>query len=91
MFDLSSVDLLDAFIRELRLCKVRSGEHVVVLSEPGSRGDYVEAAFGAAKACGAHVIAATVPGGSPAPMPSTHTGAGPAWCPSSTTPPHRTC
>ncbi|MCX5554799.1 hypothetical protein [Streptomyces sp. NBC_00038] len=77
MFDLSSVDLLDAFIRELRLCKVRSGEHVVVLSEPGSRGDYVEAAFGAAKACGAHVIAATVPGGSPAPMPSTHTGAGP--------------
>ena len=77
MFDLSSVDLLDAFVRELRLCKVRSGEHVVVLSEPGSRGDYVEAAFGAAKACGAHVIAATVPGGSPAPMPSTHTGAGP--------------
>jgi 2,5-dihydroxypyridine 5,6-dioxygenase len=77
VFDLSSVDLLDAFVRELRLCKVRSGEHVVVLSEPGSRGDYVEAAFGAAKACGAHVIAATVPGGSPAPMPSTHTGAGP--------------
>ncbi|MFG2291587.1 hypothetical protein ACGFOU_36610 [Streptomyces sp. NPDC048595] len=77
MFDLSSVDLLDAFTRELRLCKVRSGEHVVVLAEPGSRGDYVAAAFGAAKACGAHVIAATVPGGSPAPMPSTHTGAGP--------------
>ncbi|REK88054.1 hypothetical protein DY245_23185 [Streptomyces inhibens] len=77
MFDLSSVDLLDAFTRELRLCKVRSGEHVVVLSEPGSRGDYVAAAFGAAKACGAHVISATVPGGSPAPMPSTHTGAGP--------------
>lgn len=77
MFDLSSVDLLDAFTRELRLCKLREGEHVVVLSEPGSRGDYVAAAFGAAKACGAHVIAATVPGGSPAPMPSTHTGAGP--------------
>ncbi|MGW6057828.1 hypothetical protein [Streptomyces sp. NPDC055189] len=77
MFDLSSVDLLDAFTRELRLCKLQEGEHVVVLSEPGSRGDYVAAAFGAAKACGAHVIAATVPGGSPAPMPSTHTGAGP--------------
>ncbi|MFF2502426.1 hypothetical protein ACFVTY_03405 [Streptomyces sp. NPDC058067] len=77
MFDLSSVDLLDAFTRELQLCKLREGEHVVVLSEPGSRGDYVAAAFGAAKACGAHVIAATVPGGSPAPMPSTHTGAGP--------------
>ncbi|TGB14836.1 hypothetical protein [Streptomyces sp. MZ04] len=77
MFDLSSVDLLDAFTRELRLCKLSESEHVVVLSEPGSRGDYVAAAFGAAKACGAHVIAATVPGGSPAPMPSTHTGAGP--------------
>ncbi|MGW7519015.1 hypothetical protein ACWGJ2_25840 [Streptomyces sp. NPDC054796] len=77
MFDLSSVDLLDAFTRELELCKVREDEHVVVLSEPGSRGDYVAAAFGAAKSLGAHVIAATVPGGSPAPMPSTHTGAGP--------------
>lgn len=77
MFDLSSVDLLDAFTRELELCKLKSGEHVVILAEPGSRGDYVGAAFGAAKARGAHVIAATVPGGSPAPMPSTHTGAGP--------------
>ncbi|MEU2082959.1 hypothetical protein ABZ569_13895 [Streptomyces albus] len=77
MFDFSSVDLLDAFTRELRLCKVTEGEHVVVLSEPASRGDYVAAAFGAAKALGAHVIAATVPGGSPAPLPSTHTGAGP--------------
>ncbi|MGW1992826.1 hypothetical protein [Embleya sp. NPDC001921] len=76
MFDLTSADLLDAFTRELRLCKLVPGEHVVVLAEPGSRGDYVAAAFGAAKACGAHVIAATVPGGSPAPMPSTHTGAG---------------
>jgi 2,5-dihydroxypyridine 5,6-dioxygenase len=77
MFDLSSVDLLDAFTRELELCEVKQGEHVVVLSEPGSRGDYVAAAFGAAKSLGAHVIAAAVPGGSPAPMPSTHTGAGP--------------
>ncbi|GAA2065738.1 hypothetical protein GCM10009801_11390 [Streptomyces albiaxialis] len=77
MFDLSSVDLLDAFTRELQLCKVQEGEHVVVLAEPNSRGDYVAAAFGAAKSLGARVIAATVPGGSPAPMPSTHTGAGP--------------
>ncbi|MGH3312991.1 MAG: hypothetical protein ACRDP3_20805 [Streptomyces sp.] len=77
MFDLSSVDLLDAFTRELTLCKVKEDEHVVILAEPGSRGDYVAAAFGAAKSLGAHVIAATVPGGSPAPMPSTHTGAGP--------------
>ncbi|GGO54740.1 hypothetical protein GCM10012287_44390 [Streptomyces daqingensis] len=77
MFDLSSVDLLGAFRRELELCKVKEDEHVVVLSEPDSRGDYVAAAFGAAKSLGAHVIAATVPGGSAAPADSTRTGSGP--------------
>ncbi|RFC78018.1 hypothetical protein [Streptomyces sp. AcE210] len=77
MHDLASVDLLDAFTRELRLCKLQPGEHVVVLSEPTSRGDYIAAAFGAAKACDAHVISATVPGGNPAPADSTRTGAGP--------------
>jgi 2,5-dihydroxypyridine 5,6-dioxygenase len=77
MADFSSVDLLNAFTRELELCKVKTGEHVVILTEPGSRDDYAAAAFGAAKSLGAHVIAATVPGGSPAPLPSTHTGAGP--------------
>ena len=49
MLDLTSVDLLDAFTRELKLCKLEPDEHVVVLSEPTSRGDYVAAAFGAAK------------------------------------------
>ncbi len=77
MFDLSSVDLLDAFTRELELCKLKEDEHVVVLSEPGSRGDYVAAAFGAAKSLGAHVIAATVPGGNASPSDSTRTGSGP--------------
>jgi len=77
MTDFSSVDLLNAFTRELELCKVKAGEHVVILTEPNSRNDYAAAAFGAAKSLGAHVIAATVPGGSPAPLPSTHTGAGP--------------
>lgn len=77
MTDFSSVDLLNAFTRELELCKVKAGEHVVILTEPNSRDDYAAAAFGAAKSLGAHVIAATVPGGSPAPLPSTHTGAGP--------------
>lgn len=77
MLDLTSVDLLDAFTQELKLCRLRPGEHVVILSEPTSRGDYVAAAFGAAKACGAHVIAATVPSGNPSPTDSTHTGAGP--------------
>ncbi|HEV7625332.1 MAG TPA: hypothetical protein VGO89_02430, partial [Streptomyces sp.] len=77
MFDLSSVDLLGAFTRELELCKLKEDEHVVVLAEPGSRGDYVAAAFGAAKSLGAHVIAATVPGGNASPSDSTRTGSGP--------------
>jgi 2,5-dihydroxypyridine 5,6-dioxygenase len=77
MIDLSAVDLLEAFTRELELCKVTDGEHVVILTEPGSRGDYAAAAFGAARRLNAHVVAATVPGGSAAPMPNTHTGAGP--------------
>jgi 2,5-dihydroxypyridine 5,6-dioxygenase len=77
VFDLAAADLLTAFKRELDLCKLTTGEHVVVLAEPTSRGDYVTAAYAAAQACGAHVLVATVPGGSPAPLPSTHTGAGP--------------
>ena len=77
MFDLQSVDLVDAFTKQLTLCKLTPGEHVVILSEPTSRPDYVAATFGAARALGAHVVAATVPAGSPSPTPSTHTGAGP--------------
>lgn len=77
MFDLQSVDLLHAFKTQFELSKVRQDEHVVVLAEPGSRPDYVAAAFGAARECGAHVIVATVPSGSASPTPSTHTGAGP--------------
>jgi 2,5-dihydroxypyridine 5,6-dioxygenase len=77
MIDLSAVDLLEAFTRELELCKLTAGEHVVILTEPASRGDYAAAAFGAARRLNAHVISATVPGGSAAPMPNTHTGAGP--------------
>ena len=56
MFDLRSADLLRAFTRQLELCKVRPGEHVVVLAEPASRGDYVAAAFGAAQRLGAQVL-----------------------------------
>lgn len=76
MTDLQAMNLLSAFRQQLQLCRVREGEHLVVLSEPGSRPDYVEAAFGAALDLGAHVISATVPAGSPSPTPSTHTGSG---------------
>lgn len=77
MFDLTASDLLSAFTQQFQLCKLAPGEHAVILSEPDSRGDYVAAAFGAAQSCGAHVISATVPAGSAAPLPNTHTGAGP--------------
>lgn len=77
MNQLTSADLVQAFTEELRLCNLRTDEHVVVLAEPSSREDYVAAAFAAAKACGAHVLVATVPGGNPDPVPSTHTGGGP--------------
>lgn len=77
MIDFESVDLISAFRRELELCKVNVGEHIVILSEPSSRPDYVAATFAAAKSLGAQVISAVVPGGSAAPTPSTHTGSGP--------------
>ncbi|MCT1514531.1 hypothetical protein [Dietzia cercidiphylli] len=76
MTNFQSMDLLAAFRRQFELSRVRKGEHLVVLSEPASRPDYVEAAFGAALGLGAHVISATVPSGSPSPTPSTHTGSG---------------
>jgi 2,5-dihydroxypyridine 5,6-dioxygenase len=76
MFDYQAVDLLDAFTRELELCALSSGEHAVVLTEPSTRPDYAAAAFGAAKALGATVVAITASAGTPDPTPSTHTGAG---------------
>jgi 2,5-dihydroxypyridine 5,6-dioxygenase len=74
--DLTAADLTDLFRRELQLCAVKPGESLVVLAEPSSRPEYVAAAFGAAKSLGAHVIQATVPGGSPVPLPSVRTGSG---------------
>lgn len=76
MVDLSATDLLRLFRSEFELCRLEPGEHVVVLSEPTSRADYVAAAFGAAQLAGAHVVSAVVPGGGPTPVPSTHTGSG---------------
>ncbi|MEV0355427.1 hypothetical protein AB0H71_05110 [Nocardia sp. NPDC050697] len=76
MTDLSAADLIRLFAAEFELCALAPGEHVVVLSEPTSRGDYVAAAFGAAQLAGAHVVSAVVPAGSPTPVPSTHTGSG---------------
>ncbi len=75
-YDLRAVDLEVIFRREFELCNVQPGESVVVLAEPSSRADYVAASFGALKSLEANVIQATVPGGSPVPLPSVHTGSG---------------
>lgn len=75
--DLTGVDLVKLFAREFELCKMSQGEHVIVLTEPTSRPDYVTAAFGAAQQFGAHVAIITAPSGTPIPEPATHTGSGP--------------
>jgi 2,5-dihydroxypyridine 5,6-dioxygenase len=75
--DLTGIDLMRLFTREFELCQVSPGEHVIVLSEPTSRPDYVAAAFGAAQQLGAHVASVVTPSGTPIPEPATHTGSGP--------------
>lgn len=74
--DTRAVDLVDLFVREFELCKMRAGENVVVLAEPHSRSEYVEAAFGASRVIGARCAIVTVPGGSPVRLPSVRTGTG---------------
>ncbi|CAL9641827.1 2,5-dihydroxypyridine 5,6-dioxygenase [Streptomyces sp. enrichment culture] len=76
MPNLAPMDLVELFRKELELCKVTAGESLVILAEPASRSEYVEAAFAAALALKAHVIQATLPGGSPVPLPSSRTGSG---------------
>lgn len=75
--DLTGVDLMRLFVREFEMCNLTPGEHLIVLSEPSSRSDYVAAAFGAAQQLGAHVATVVAPSGSPIPEPATHTGSGP--------------
>ncbi|UUN30175.1 hypothetical protein [Streptomyces sp. FIT100] len=74
MIDLTGADLTSLFTAELELCAVRKRESLVVLTEPSSRGDYAAAAFAAARGLGADVALLTLPGGSPAPLPSARTG-----------------
>ncbi|GAB3842560.1 M29 family metallopeptidase [Nesterenkonia populi] len=77
MTDLQGIDLVELFKKEFELCNLTEGEHVIVLSEPTSRPDYVQAAYGAARALGGLVAQVTVPSGTPVPEPATHTGSGP--------------
>src|SRR5699024_2986172 len=50
MSNLAAMDLVELFRQELELCKVTEGEQLVILAEPSSRSEYVEAAFAAALA-----------------------------------------
>lgn len=52
----ASSDLFQLFQREFRLCRLEPGEVVAVVSESGSRAEYVEASLGAAQALGARVF-----------------------------------
>ncbi|MBE1537003.1 hypothetical protein [Actinomadura algeriensis] len=76
MPNFASMDLVELFRRELELCKVTENEKLVILAEPSSRSEYVEAAFAAGLALKANVIQAVLPGGSPVPLPSSRTGSG---------------
>ncbi|TYL51766.1 hypothetical protein FXB39_08325 [Nocardioides sp. BGMRC 2183] len=76
MPNFTAADLVELFRQELELCKVTQGEELVILSEPSSRSEYVEAAFAAGQQLGARVLQATLPGGSPVPLPSSRTGSG---------------
>ncbi len=76
MPNFTAADLVELFRKELELCKVAEGEELVILAEPSSRSEYVEAAFAAGLALKANVIQATLPGGSPVPLPSSRTGSG---------------
>ncbi|GGJ59932.1 hypothetical protein [Streptomyces brasiliensis] len=76
MPNFAAADLVELFRQELELCKVTEGEKLVILAEPSSRSEYVEAAFAAGLALKANVIQAVLPGGSPVPLPSSRTGSG---------------
>lgn len=53
---LASSDLVAAFLHQLRLCKVREGENVLIFTDPRFiHPEYVPAAFAAARALGANV------------------------------------
>jgi 2,5-dihydroxypyridine 5,6-dioxygenase len=47
-------DLADAFRAEFELCRVRAGELVAIVTEPGSRDDHIEASWVALMALGAN-------------------------------------
>lgn len=54
-------DLHPIFLAELELCRVGPGDVVAVISERGSRQDYVDAIWSAARGLGAEVFVLTLP------------------------------
>jgi len=57
----SSGDLFWLFQEELQLCNLQPGEVLAVVSESGTRPEYIEASLGAAQALGARVFHVALP------------------------------
>jgi 2,5-dihydroxypyridine 5,6-dioxygenase len=57
----SSGELFSLFQKEFQLCALKPGEVVAVVSESGTRPEYVEASLGAARALGAHAFHLALP------------------------------
>jgi len=54
-------DLFNIFKKEMELCKVKGGEVAAIVTEAGSRGEYVEATWGAVRSLDAEVFQVTLP------------------------------
>ncbi len=61
----ATAQLVDMFLRHLKLCKVHEGEHVLIHTDPGSYPHYAAAYMAAALALGADVFQITHPSHQP--------------------------
>lgn len=57
----STGDLFSIFRKEMELCKVKQGEIVGIVSEAGTRSEYVQASWSAVRSLGAEVFQVTLP------------------------------
>ncbi len=63
------IDLISLFREELKLCRLSSGERVVVVGQSESPAGYLEAALAAAESLGARACGIFLPGFKHAPLP----------------------
>ena len=76
---MSAIDLLGLFTQELKLCKVKEGEVMAVLSGPASRQDYVDAFVAAGQQLGAEVFRLHLPKPAKAHKTTPTTAQGALW------------